>query len=153
MVISNHKIFQVLNFNIISIFIHNIYIFITFTLTLIFIGKFDDLNGEVLVKICDFDSARIVGDFYPVSKDGILKYTLDYVSPEVYFGKAGKLLAQLSIDLFALGLVSVQILNKTHVSVMNQMHITDKDRDFLLTDQNALNEKLKLLVVDIIKKV
>jgi serine/threonine protein kinase len=70
------------------------------------------------MKLCDFDSARQVGKDFPRRRDGCLKYTSAWVSPEVfladyqgakeregYKGGSMSLKASLSIDVFSVGLL------------------------------------------------
>jgi serine/threonine protein kinase len=76
---------------------------------------FVDQHANMHVKLCDFDSSRVVGVAGPAGafshRGAALKYSRGWESPEVRGGTGGTLRASFAIDLFALGLM-VEILHR-----------------------------------------
>ena len=105
------------------------------------------------VKLCDFDSARILTNddtcLFPYdASTGHLKYTEMWVAPEVYQSNklcnGGKLKGALSIDIFNLGLIAV-LLEDKHGRYDSDIVLpspnTD-DYDKALTEQSFLDNKV-----------
>ena len=61
----------------------------------------------MIVKLCDLDCARCVGELYAHDDEMQLRATIAYAPPEVYTGYGGQLRASLQSDLFPLGMVLV----------------------------------------------
>jgi serine/threonine protein kinase len=102
-------------------------------------------NNDFEVKLCDLDSAAVVGtDPFPF-KDAAFKYTPGYECPEflanhAHAGQPGKLKASFLLDYFTLGLVLWQLFNNAHESPF-----AGADAAYLrllLTNEGELEEKL-----------
>jgi len=70
------------------------------------------VNDDLVVKLVDLDSCTKVGEPYP-HHDGKLKCTPAWQSSEVYFGRAGELVTEYSVDIFAAGLIFMALFSKT----------------------------------------
>lgn len=102
-----------------------------------------DINGsgEVSIKLCDLDYAREVGDAC-LHRDGIFLCDPEYMPPEIYNSKPGELKAALESDLFSLGLVLYQLLNKTSTCVL-PVH-NGNMLDQVMRDQTCMNNLVRL---------
>jgi serine/threonine protein kinase len=71
-----------------------------------------------------------------------------YMAPEVANGVGGELRASLAIDVFSLGLMLCQLVNKTHIPVLKDIGSTDDESERLLNlalcDQSELQKYLTL---------
>ena len=106
-------------------------------------------HGGIHVKLCDFDSARDVCEREEFPNDGTsLKFTREYVSPEVFRGRnlhGGVLLASLEIDLFSLGLICALLLDSrvNSMSTLLPTELSDTELERYLFDQPYLNSRLQ----------
>lgn len=100
--------------------------------------KVDHLEGYV-VKLCDLDAARPVGELCVASSLGT-KY---YVPPEVYRAGTGQFKASLSVDMFALGLVVWQIMQRSAQPALAAADEGNRLHD-CYCNQATLNEFLPL---------
>ena len=94
--------------------------------------EFDNLF-HCVVKLCDLDGSRLVGDVCPATALG----TAQYESPEIYFAsRTGEsVTAALSMDMFSLGLVLWQVLSRSPYSPMSfeQLHECYSDQNELFS--------------------
>jgi serine/threonine protein kinase len=102
------------------------------------------------LKLCDFDSARHVGEVFPRRPDGRLKYTCAWVSPEVFLADQERksVQASLSIDVFSVGLLVEVLCRKTCFASSTALPTLSEDPDCslihrLLTDQEALYDRME----------
>lgn len=70
----------------------------------------DSREGCVRLKLCDLDSAERIGDLHQ-HLQGAMKYTEQWVCPEVYFGRGGELRVAPAMDVFAFGLIAAVLLD------------------------------------------
>jgi serine/threonine protein kinase len=98
-------------------------------------------DGRVYLKLCDLDSAvRNGGHFQHV--DGALKYTEQWVAPEVYFGRGGELRATPAMDVFGFGLIAAVLFDEAvseHKTVLPRRIENVAAYERCLTDQAALH--------------
>ena len=108
------------------------------------------VGHDVLVKLCDLDSARILSDsdIFPYDQSsGHLKFTESWVAPEVYQNNkicaGGKFKGSLAIDIFNLGMIAVLLESKGGYTtdVVLPLPGTD-DYDKALTDQSFLDSRV-----------
>ena len=69
------------------------------------------------VKLCDFDSARIISVHITFPCDPVtrkLKFSPEWASPEVYNGSYGSVKASFSIDMFSVGLIAALLEDKSN---------------------------------------
>jgi len=107
------------------------------------------VGHDVLVKLCDLDSARILSDsdIFPYDQSsGHLKFTESWVAPEVYQNNkicaGGKFKGSLAIDIFNLGMIAVLLESKGYTTdVVLPLPGTD-DYDKALTDQSFLDSRV-----------
>ena len=106
-------------------------------------------HGGIHVKLCDFDSARDVRERELFPNDGCsLKFTREYVSPEVFCGRNlcnGILAASLEIDLFALGLICAWLLDSrvNSLPTLLPVEMSDAELERYLMDQPYLSSRLQ----------
>ena len=109
-------------------------------------------RGGCKIKLCDFDSARDVRAGEPFPNNGVsLKFSREYVSPEVFRGRnvsAGSQLlrASLEIDLFALGLICALLLDSRLgmfiLTTLLPVEYSDEEFEQYLFDQTYMNSIL-----------
>ena len=106
------------------------------------------------MKLCDFDSARLVGE--PLSRDGksCLKFSSSWVSPEVFLAAtAGGNVspsASLWIDLFSLGLLIEVLCRQSCDPSSTALPSVSEDSShnqlqFLLSNQESLYKRMESL--------
>lgn len=101
----------------------------------------DSRAGSVHLKLCDFDSAELIGDFFQ-HVDGAMKYTEQWVSPEVYFGRGGELRVSPAMDVFSFGLIAGVLFDDAiseHKTILPRRSIDVSAFEKCLTDQVILN--------------
>jgi len=107
-------------------------------------------NHNDSLKLCDFDSARHVGEDFPRTPNGRLKYTSAWVSPEVFLvdRERRSIRASLSIDVFSVGLL-VEVLCRRECSASSTaLPTVSGDPDYsllhhLFTNQDALYARME----------
>lgn len=114
-------------------------------------------SGNCQLKLCDFDNARLVGEPFCRNHFGNYKFSSSWVSPEVfnaalsnYSLEGGSLLANLTIDLFSLGLLIEVLCRKNCDPSSTVLPTVGEDPDYhqlrkLLSDQMTLFEKVESL--------
>ena len=122
-------------------------------------------GGSYQMKLCDFDSSRLVGESLSRDAQGRLKFSSSWVSPEVFHAanakvninvnvngdqKESELLSSLSIDLFSLGLL-IEVLCRKHCDPSSTaLPTVSEDPDHiqlceLLSNQSFLDERMESL--------
>lgn len=102
----------------------------------------DSHEGTVRLKLCDLDSAVRVGELFQ-HVGGALKYTEQWVAPEVYFGRGGELRVCPAIDVFSYGLIAAVLFDEaisTHKTILPRKSENMSYFEQCLTDQATLNE-------------
>ena len=104
-------------------------------------------DGTVDLKLCDLDSATAVVELFPHDEtSGRLKYTEQWVVPEVFFGTGGVLRATHAIDVFAMGLIAAAFLDVTvheNKTILPQWADDSELYTALLTDQEKLWQQMQ----------
>jgi hypothetical protein len=96
-------------------------------------------HGHYLVKLCDLDCAKKVGDVCEAAGLG----TKRYLAPEVRAAASakGKLIASTAADMFALGLVLWQVMKRSPIAALDCDNEARLDQ--LYSDQAQLNAHLE----------
>jgi len=108
----------------------------------------DQGNGQIVVKLCDFDSASVVGEPFihdPATK--LIKFTPEWVSPEVYFGVGGSLIATCVLDVFNLGLLAAALLAPDcsySKAILPSQSDVGVSAELCLTDETELIRRLNM---------
>jgi serine/threonine protein kinase len=104
----------------------------------------DSREGSVHLKLCDLDSAERVGELFQ-HVGSALKYTEQWVSPEVYSGQGGELRVSPAIDVFSYGLIAAVLFDDA-ISENKTILPRKSDNEILfhkcLTDQVTLNSQM-----------
>jgi serine/threonine protein kinase len=105
------------------------------------------VDGTVDLKLCDLDSATPVEELFPHDEiSGRLKYTEQWVVPEVFFGKGGVLRATYAIDVFAMGLIAAAFLDDNvheNKTILPPLSNNPELYTALLSDQEKLWQQMQ----------
>lgn len=111
-------------------------------------------GGIARMKICDLDSATKIGDPFPSGTStrgtSLLKFTKQWVSPEVYFHNISlqensstiPLLANTSMDVFPLGLVLGCLFNLEKSPLKMILPFEDESLMIVLREQSSLLRRI-----------
>ena len=101
----------------------------------------DSHEGTVRLKLCDLDSAERVGELFQ-HVGGALKYTEQWVAPEVYFGRGGELRVSPAMDVFSYGLIAAVLFDdaiSAHKTILPRKSENVLYFEQCLIDQATLN--------------
>jgi serine/threonine protein kinase len=106
----------------------------------------DGRGGIARVKLCDFDSATAVGDEFPSGQGPaggtVLKFTKEWVSPEVYSSNGSSLRASKSMDVFPLGLMLACLFSRERSAGMTMLPEDEALFHVALTEPGPLSERI-----------